>query len=173
MSFYHFEESSHGSETVSLPSVLQGACDRDHQARSQGCGGATHPPPNLAKGPLLATKWSETEVFVRGLKEVREKVYFRSQILERPRIGEYWNIFGVPVLNENVISIFYRTCWCYSEAYNTGTQKWSSLVQYLCTSIWDLKYTFSVRCVGRKFNFHLGGGAEHEISFLPLEVQEG
>ena len=33
--------------------------------------------------------------------------------------------------------------WCYSEAYNTGTQKWSSIVQYSCTSIWDLKYTFS------------------------------
>ena len=32
-----------------------------------------------------------------------EKVYFRSQILERPSIGEYWNIFGVPVLPENVI----------------------------------------------------------------------
>ena len=29
-----------------------------------------------------------------------EKVYFRSQILERPSIGEYWNIFGVPVLPE-------------------------------------------------------------------------
>ena len=23
-----------------------------------------------------------------------EKVYFRSQILERPSTGEYWNIFG-------------------------------------------------------------------------------
>ena len=26
---------------------------------------------------------------------------------------------------------------------NTGTQKWFSIVQYSCTSIWDLKYTFS------------------------------
>ena len=52
-----------------------------------------------------------------------EKVYFRSQILERPSIGEYWNISGVPVLPENVIFMFFRTCWCYSEAYNTGTQK--------------------------------------------------
>ena len=50
-----------------------------------------------------------------------EKVYLRSQILERPSIGEYWNIFGVPVLPENVIFTFFRTCWCYSEAYNTGT----------------------------------------------------
>ena len=32
-----------------------------------------------------------------------EKVYFRSQILERPSIGEYWNIAGVPVVPENVI----------------------------------------------------------------------
>ena len=31
-----------------------------------------------------------------------EKVYFRSQILERPSIGEYWNISGVPVLPENL-----------------------------------------------------------------------
>ena len=74
-----------------------------------------------------------------------EKVYFRSQILERPSIGEYWNISGVPVLPENMIFTFFRTCWCYSEAYNTGTQKWSSIVQYSCTSIWDLKYTFSTK----------------------------
>ena len=73
-----------------------------------------------------------------------EKVYFTSQILERPSIGEYWNISGVPVLPENVIFMLFRTCWCYSEAYNTGMQKWSSIVQYSCTSIWDLKYTFSV-----------------------------
>ena len=71
-----------------------------------------------------------------------EKVYFRSQILERPSIGEYWNIFGVPVLPENVIYTLFRTCWCYSEAYNTGTQKWSSIVQYWCTSIWDLEVYF-------------------------------
>ena len=73
----------------------------------------------------------------------REQVYFRSQILERPSVVEYWSIFGVPVLPENVIFTFFRTCWCYSKAYNTGTQKWSSIVQYSCTSIWDLKYTFS------------------------------
>ena len=30
--------------------------------------------------------------------EEKEKVYFRSQILERPSIGEYWNIFGVRAL---------------------------------------------------------------------------
>ena len=50
-----------------------------------------------------------------------EKVNFGSQILERPSIGEYWNIFSLPVLPENVIFMFFRTCWCYSEAYNTGT----------------------------------------------------
>ena len=74
---------------------------------------------------------------------ILEKVYLRSQILERPSIDEYWNISGVPVLPENVIFTFFRTCRCYSEAFNTGTQKWSSIVQYSCTSIWDLKYTFS------------------------------
>ena len=40
--------------------------------------------------------------YVTG-KNKAEKVYFRSQILERPSIGEYWNISGVPVLPENVI----------------------------------------------------------------------
>ena len=78
------------------------------------------------------------------------KVYFRSQILEHSSIGEYWNISGVPVLPENVIFTFFRTCWCYSEAYNTGTQKWSSIVQYSCTSIWDVKYTFSKRTSGQQ-----------------------
>ena len=58
-----------------------------------------------------------------------EKVYFRSQILERPSIGEYWNNFGVAVLPENVIFTFSRTCWCYSEAYNTGMQIWSNIVK--------------------------------------------
>ena len=71
----------------------------------------------------------------------REKVNFRSQILVRPGI-EYWNIFVVTVLPEIVTFTFFRTCWCYSEAYNTGKQKWFSIVQYSCTSIWDLKYTF-------------------------------
>ena len=85
-------------------------------------------------------------------KKRGEKVYFRSQILELPSIGEYWNISGTPVLPKNVIYMFFRTCWCYSEAYNTGTQKWSSIGQYSCTRIWDLKYTFS-KCVFRVY-FH-------------------
>ena len=42
-----------------------------------------------------------------------------------------------------MIFTLFRTCWCYSDAYNTGTQKWCSIAQYSCTSIWDLKYTFS------------------------------
>ena len=40
----------------------------------------------------------------------KEKVNFRSQILERPSIGEYWNISGVPVLPENMIFMFFRMC---------------------------------------------------------------
>ena len=54
-------------------------------------------------------------------KDVTEKVHFKSQILEWPSIGEYWNNFGVPVLPENVIFTFFRMYWCYSEAYNLGT----------------------------------------------------
>ena len=67
-----------------------------------------------------------------------EKVNFRYQILECPSIGEYWSISGVSVLPENVIFTF----WLHPEANNTGTPKWSTIVQYSCTSIWDLKYTF-------------------------------
>ena len=77
-----------------------------------------------------------------------EKVYFRTQILEHPSIGEYWNVFVVPVLLENVISMFIRTCWSYPEAHNTGSQMWSSIVQNSCPSIWDFKITFpyTARC---------------------------
>ena len=86
---------------------------------------------------ILLQTWalghSRTKYFF-DLRKNSEKVYFRSQILERPSIGEYWNISGVPVLPENVIFTFFRTCWCYSEAYNTGTQKWSSIAQYSCNS---------------------------------------
>ena len=57
--------------------------------------------------------------------ETTEKVYFRSQILERPSIGEYWNISGVAALPENVIFTFFRTCWWHPEANNTGMPKWS------------------------------------------------
>ena len=92
--------------------------------------------------PLLMLTLEVQSLSIRSFKNVWEKVYFRSQILERPSIGEYWNISGA-VLPENVIFTFFGTCWCYSEAYNTGTQKWSSIVQYSCTSIWDFKYTFS------------------------------
>ena len=37
-----------------------------------GAGGAMHPP-NLPKGPLLATKWTKNEVFEEGLRGVRFK----------------------------------------------------------------------------------------------------
>ena len=68
---------------------------------------------------ICTTCWWDLNKIVGG---VGEKVYFRSQILERPSIGEYWNISGVPVLAENVICTFFRTCWCYSEDYNTDMQ---------------------------------------------------
>ena len=72
----------------------------------------------------------------------KEKLYFRSQILERPSIGKYWNISCLPVLPENVIFTFFKTYWWHPEADNTGMPKWSSIVEYSRTSIWDLKYTF-------------------------------
>ena len=67
----------------------------------------------LAKSCKISHFWTKILIL--------EKVYFGSQILERPSIGQYWNNFGVPVLPENVLFMFFRTCWCYSEAYNTGT----------------------------------------------------
>ena len=83
----------------------------------------------------ICRKLLQPEINIDLSLQLTEKVYFRSQILEHPSIGEYWNISGVPVLSENVIFMFFRTCWCYSEAYNTGMRKWSSIVQYSCTSI--------------------------------------
>ena len=83
-----------------------------------------------------------------GIREPRNvvfnmgKVYFRSQILERPSIGEYWNNSVVSVLPENVIFMFFRTCWWHPEANNNGPLKWFSVVQHSCTSILDLKCTF-------------------------------
>ena len=48
-------------------------------------------------------------------KKFLEKVYFRSQILEHPSIGEYWNIFGVPVLPENFLRRMVRAWNLYFE----------------------------------------------------------
>ena len=56
------------------------------------------------EGNVRSIQYSQSSNLVaqnsRGLFRKREKVYFRSQILERPSIGEYWNISGVPVLPE-------------------------------------------------------------------------
>ena len=71
-----------------------------------------------------------------------EKVYFKSQILGRPSIGEYWHIIGVPLLPENVTFTFFRMCWCYSEAYNPETQKWSSIVKILVYQYLGLEVYF-------------------------------
>ena len=60
--------------------------------------------------------------------------------LESPSIGEYWNISGVLVLPKNVIFVFFRTCWWHPEANNTGTPKWFSIDQYLCTLIFLFFY---------------------------------
>ena len=54
-------------------------------------------------------KWSNAGVNASSI--VRNgTLYFRSQILERHSIGEYWNISGVPELPKNVIFTFFRTC---------------------------------------------------------------
>ena len=87
---------------------------------------------------------SKLILYVIGL-QYEEKVNFKSQILERPSIGKYWNILCVPVSSGNVIFTSFRTCWWHPEENNTGTPKWSSIVQYSCTSIWEMKYTFSFK----------------------------
>ena len=53
-------------------------------------------------------------------------------------LEHFWCIL---VLLENVIFSIFKNILVL-EAHNTGMQKWCSTVQYLCTSIWDLKYTF-------------------------------
>ena len=61
------------------------------------------------------------------------EVYFRSQKLKHPSIGEYWNISGVPVLPENVI--IFRKCWCYPEANNTEMHKNSLVLSTTCVPV--------------------------------------
>ena len=72
-----------------------------------------------------------------------EQVYFKSQIL----VHEYWTIldhFGVPVLfasgsNQHVLENVNITF-----SSNTGTLEMFQFSPILgCSSIWDLKYTFS------------------------------
>ena len=45
--------------------------------------------------PILKTEVDNNTsfFFLHSLKWNQGKAYFRSQILERPSIGEYWNIF--------------------------------------------------------------------------------
>ena len=43
-------------------------------------------------------------------RKIWGKVYLRSQILECPNNGEYWNISCVQVLLENVIFMFFGMC---------------------------------------------------------------
>ena len=63
----------------------------------------------------------------------------------------YWNVLVLvntgtflvyQYLPENVIFMSFRTCWCYSEAYNTGMQKWFSIGQYSCTSTGNVLVLF-------------------------------
>ena len=77
----------------------------------------------------------------------------------RPR---YWN---VPVLvYQYCLKIWYL---CSLERASViqkltilGRKKWSSIVQYSCTSIWDLKYTFSQKTKKKKNN--------HPVNFPPI-----
>ena len=95
--------------------------------------------------------WAMTFIGLKGV-DIRhnfhqinpsEKVYFRSQVLEHPSIGEYGNISGVPVLPENVIFTFFKTCWCYSEAYNTGMENGLVLFNTRVPACGIWRYAFS------------------------------
>ena len=92
------------------------------------------------------------------------KVYFWSQILDCLSIGECWNISGVLVLPENVMftSLEHASA---IQAHNTGKQKCSRVVQYMCTSIWDLKYAFSF---WELLHFH-----DHAQNFAKITVHFG
>ena len=120
---------------------------------------------HLVSNPTPSSK----NILSDNLKYTWEKVYFRSQILERSSIGKYWNISGVPVLPGNVIFTFFRTCWWHPEANNTGTPKWSGIVQYSCTSIWDLKFTFSYTCIfTNKFILRTSPCFKYRTGSLPV-----
>ena len=106
------------------------------------CGGISLPKPNLSTPGGVQPNF--TTISLHMIKR------FGKSILEVPDTGtsQYWWILEhfwctSIILPENMIFTFFRTCRCYSEAFNTGMQEWSSIVQYSCTRIWDLKYTFS------------------------------
>ena len=69
------------------------------------------------------------------------KTILWKSILQVPDTGmsQYWwileHFWRTSILFENVKFTFFRKCWCYPEAHNTGIQKWSSFVQYSCISI--------------------------------------
>ena len=52
---------------------------------------------------------------------VWENVYLRSQILERPSIGNNWNISCIPVLTENVMFTFYNVLRFIPQIWNAKT----------------------------------------------------
>ena len=77
------------------------------------------------------------------IKEMK-KVNFSSHILKHPSTGEYCNIYGVQVLSKNVTLTFFRKTRfiLLSRSSRYWNVEWPVVVQYSCTSIWDLKYTF-------------------------------
>ena len=52
-------------------------------------------------------------------------------------ISKYWNIIDVSVLAENLILSVIQKLAILEH------KKWATIVQYLYTNIWDLKYTVS------------------------------
>ena len=64
----------------------------------------------LIYSEILTFLFKNAKLRNKKKKKKAEEVNFRSQILECPSIGQYWNIFGVPVLLENVSLTFFRTC---------------------------------------------------------------
>ena len=69
-------------------------------------------------------------------------------ILQVPRYWNvpvlvYGNIFGVIVLPENVIFTFLGAAAVIKKFTILERKKWSSIVQYSCTSIRNFKYNFS------------------------------
>ena len=121
------------------------------------------------KGTRFTRSSIDTTLLTSQYAQTREKVYFKSQIL----VHEYWTIlnhFGVPVLfasgcHQHVLRNVNITF-----SGNTGTPEMFQHSPILgCSSIWDLKYTFSQTSIGDK-SFCISGPSLWNS--LPKNIRE-
>ena len=81
----------------------------------------------------------------RLIHQIKPKRNLENNILQvlDTRTSQHWWIlehFWCTNIAQSVIFTFFRMWWWDPAANNTGMPKWCNIVQYSCTSIWDLKY---------------------------------